>query len=116
MAAPPTGPGKQVITIITEMLDRVTGTARKVNKTVEDKKKRYQQVLTRGLAAGKQALIVKAADILDNSYYYHLAKPKKLRPFLLSKMKGFINKSEPHIKNEIVWKDLNKQYKLISKN
>jgi len=84
-------------------------------KTVEDKIARYQQTLNQCLKMGKQALIVKAADILDNSYYYHLAPDKIQRLWLSKKMKDFIDRSAPFIKNETVWKDLNKQYETLSK-
>ena len=84
-------------------------------KNIKDKKKRYQQTLTRCLKAGKEALIIKAADILDNSHYYHLANGKKLRQWLVEKMKHFIDHSEKILKNEAVFKKLQKQYQKISK-
>lgn len=85
-------------------------------KTIQDKRKRYNQSLERCLNAGKRALIIKAADILDNSYYYHLAPNKKMYSWLLEKMEHFISQATPFIKNEIVWKDLSKQYHAISKD
>ena len=89
--------------------------ANSFDKNIKDKKKRYQQTLTRCLKAGKEALIIKAADILDNSHYYHLANGKKLRQWLVEKMKHFIDHSEKILKNEAVFKKLQKQYQKISK-
>lgn len=84
-------------------------------KILEDKKKRYSQVLERGLARGKKTLIIKAADILDNSYYYHLASDKNLHEWLLEKMGNFIKHTSPRIKEESVWSDLNKQHNNLIK-
>jgi (p)ppGpp synthase/HD superfamily hydrolase len=84
-------------------------------KTAEDKKKRYSQVLERGLAAGKKALIIKAADILDNSYYYYLASDRNLHKWLLEKMRDFIKHTSPIIKEESVWNDINEQYNNLIK-
>jgi (p)ppGpp synthase/HD superfamily hydrolase len=79
-------------------------------KPLENKKRRYFQIFERGLAAGKKALIVKAADILDNSYYLHFVSDRKLHEWLLEKMKHFIKNTSSIIKEEPVWNDLNKQY------
>lgn len=97
--------------------DKVAGLvkANSFDKNIKDKKKRYQQTLTRCLKAGKEALIIKTADILDNSHYYHLAKGKKLRQWLVEKMKHFIDHSEKILKNEAILQKLQKQYCQIAK-
>lgn len=80
------------------------------DKTIKDKKKRYHQSFRRSFKAGKDALLIKAADFLDNSHYYHLGKDKMLYQWLLEKLGHFIKNSESYLKNERVWKDLKKQY------
>lgn len=88
--------------------------ANSFDKNIKDKKKRYQQTLTRCLKIGKEALIIKAADILDNSHYYQFAKGKNLRQWLFEKIKHFIEHSEKILKNEAIFKKLQKQYRQIS--
>lgn len=89
------------------------------DKTIKDKTKRYQESFARCLQAGKEASLIKAADILDNSYYYHLVKSKKMHQlvkskkmhqWLLEKMRSFIDLSRATLKNEIVWQELNEKY------
>lgn len=89
--------------------------ANSFDRGIEDKKKRYQQTLDRCLKIGKEALAVKAADILDNSNYYSLVEDKKLHQWLLEKMGHFIDHSEKFLKDEVVWKDLKKKHHELTK-
>lgn len=84
--------------------------ANSFDKDIKDKGKRKEQTLKRCLEMGKDALIIKAADILDNSYYYHLAEGEDLKKLLFDKMEQFIEKSSDILKDEIVWKNLSRQY------
>ena len=86
------------------------------DETIKNKKERYLDSFTRCLDAGKESLVVKAADFLDNSHYYHLAQDRKLYQWLLKKLKHFIEHSEEVLKNEIAWKELKKQYNLLTKS
>lgn len=90
--------------------------ANSFNKTITDKKKRYQQSFARCLKKGKDALVIKAADILDNSHYYHLVKDEKLSQWLLEKTRHFLKNSEKFIKDEEVWEELKKQYDQLIKS
>lgn len=58
----------------------------------------------RCLEAGKDALLIKAADILDNSHYFGSNEN------LLEKMRYFIEFSRESLKEERVWKELRDQY------
>lgn len=60
-------------------------------------------------------MIIKAADILDNSNYYHLALDKEKVKWLLEKMKYFIELSAEKLKGEIIHKELQKQYNKLAK-
>jgi (p)ppGpp synthase/HD superfamily hydrolase len=80
------------------------------DKAISNKTEQYKDVFNRCLKKGKEALIIKAADILDNSHYYHLAENKELTQHLFQKMKYFIDLSEPVLKSEIVYEDLKRQY------
>jgi GTP pyrophosphokinase len=59
---------------------------------------------------GKEAVIVKAADILDNSNYIQFVNDAEMRKWLLYKMKYFINISKDLIEKEDIWNTLNEKY------
>jgi len=83
--------------------------ANSFDKAIKEKKERYYESFARCLETGKDALVIKAADVLDNSYYYQLAGDKELYQWLLEKLEHFINHSEKALKNEEVWKELKRQ-------
>lgn len=89
--------GKKVLDIVE---------ANTFSKNLEDKTERYIDTFERCFKVGREAVIVKAADILDNSHYYPLADSKGLRKDLIGKMKYFIEKSEPYIGNESLYQKL----------
>lgn len=82
---------------------------------IKDKVERYKEEFSRCLKNGKDALIIKAADILDNSNYYYLAESQKMKNLLVTKMHYFIRLSEDILKDEVVLRDLKRQYKRIKK-
>lgn len=90
--------------------------ANSYDKSTEDKKKRYYETLSRCLDIGKEALVIKAADILDNSHYYQLVKDEKLYQWLLEKLSHFINHTESILGDEKVWKELKRQHTKLTKN
>jgi (p)ppGpp synthase/HD superfamily hydrolase len=90
--------------------------ANSFDKTVADKTERYKEAFNRCLKKGKDALIIKAADILDNSNYYHLAEDEKIVKWLLEKMKYFLELSSKNLKGQIVWDELQKQYKVAKES
>jgi hypothetical protein len=53
---------------------------------------------------------VKAADIYENSFYYHLAKNKSTYDKLIQKMYDFIQISKDEIINEPLFSLIEKQY------
>ena len=90
---------------VAELVEAVT-----FNDKIADEKERYLDTYNRCVKVGKDALVIKAADILDNSYYYKFTKDKKLYKWLLfKKLKHFIDNSEKIIGKEKIWKDLQKR-------
>lgn len=77
---------------------------------IKNKEVRYQELFERVRKKGKDALIVKCADIYDNSFYIQLVKSKKKQSFLLKKVKYFLDLSKKSISRERPWRDLKKQY------
>lgn len=59
---------------------------------------------------GKEALIVKAADILDNSHYIQFVNNKEDGEWLLFKMKSFIGISTELLEGEEIWIKLKEKY------
>ncbi len=85
------------------------------NTSINNKTEQFQDMFNRCLKCGKEALIVKAVDIMDNSNYIQLVNDKKTRDWLLFKMKSFINISKEIIQDEEIWSDLNKKYDSLLK-
>ena len=83
---------------------------------IEDYTNRYHDTLDRCFKKGRDAVIVKAADTLDNSDYYHLADSDELRNNLLEKMKYFIDNSEPYIGNEPIYQELRNKFPKVKEN
>lgn len=82
---------------------------------IKDKKVQYQEMFRRTLKEGNEAMILKCADIYDNSFYIHLVKNKEKETELLEKMEYFLNISQKTIGNEPVWKSLKTQFTFESK-
>lgn len=83
------------------------------DETIEDRYDRFEDTFERCKNQGRKALLVKAADILDNSDYYHLAPSNEDRTYLLDKMEHFIQVAESKIGDEPIHKELKKQLKDI---
>ncbi len=77
---------------------------------INDSIKRYQEMFARTNKAGKKALIIKAADIYDNSHFYYLVEDNKHKEILMEKIGYFLNISKKKIGQTEIWRDLNKQY------
>lgn len=77
---------------------------------LKDKKKRNEEMFARAKKRGKRSLIVKCADIYDNSFFIKLVEDGGKELKLLEKMKYFLDLSKPVIGWEPVWKDLEKRY------
>lgn len=85
------------------------------DESIQDKTERYKENFERCRKAGKDALIIKAADFFDNADYYNLASTDELTKWLLEKLKYFIDNSKDELKNEALYGELVKKYKRIAK-
>lgn len=66
---------------------------------------KYIETFERNIAAGEDAVLIKAVDLLDNADYYCLS-PKENYPKLFGKLEKFIEMSEPVIGESDIWNDL----------
>ena len=83
------------------------------NSLIKDKTEQFNEMFKRCVMYGKEALIVKAADILDNSHYIQFVPHQEKQLWLLFKMKRFIDLSKELIETEEIWMTLNKQYESL---
>jgi (p)ppGpp synthase/HD superfamily hydrolase len=81
--------------------------ANSFNVGIKDYQERYQNVFERCRSTGKEAIIVKAADILDNAIFFLVAEEQ------LIKVKTFLTIAKNMINEEIVFKELQKRYLII---
>lgn len=79
-----------------------------------NKLKRSMDMYDNCLMNGKDALLVKAADILDNMQFFAQAKEKD-QNYLLEKWKYFLKISNPLIGSENIWKELNTRINYFGK-
>lgn len=68
--------------------------------------KRYKKAYLLAKENGSEALLIRGADLLDNSRYYHLVKNKNLKKLLLWKYDYFLKISKELIGKTQVFKDL----------
>jgi len=66
---------------------------------------RYKKAYSLAKENGLDALLIRGADLLDNSKYYYLVKSKDLKKLLLWKYDYFLKISEELIGNTQVFKD-----------
>ena len=66
---------------------------------------RYKKAFSLAKENGCDALLIRGADLLDNSKYYYLVKSKDLKKLLLWKYDYFLKISEELIGNTQVFKD-----------
>jgi len=76
------------------------------DESIDDYLERHYDIYDRCFEMGRDAVVVKAADILDNSDYYGLGDSTELLNSLLDKMEYFIDESEPYIGNEDIHHEL----------
>lgn len=86
------------------------------NEDLEDKKERYFQTFERCSKLGKSALVIKAADLYDNSFYHHLVEDGKLARWLLWKLNHFLTNTRSLLEGEAVWKELKERYEKMRSN
>lgn len=87
--------------------------ANSFNTLIEDKTEQFKDMFKRCMEYGREALIIKAADILDNSNYIKFVRNKEMRDWLLFKMDSFINISRELIETEEIWIKLKEKYKYL---
>ncbi len=73
------------------------------DNSIQDKTERYKDAIRRAAATGKEALIVMAADLIENEPYYNQSD---FSQYPWDKMRYFIKFAEPILKNEPIWKEL----------
>lgn len=79
------------------------------NVSIKNPETKYKELFKRTRHAGHDALIIKAADLYDNSFYYGLVKNKSLKKMLLNKLEYFLKISKPILGKKQIWKDLVKR-------
>ncbi len=84
------------------------------DSNITDKIERYKDSYKRAVGIGRDPLLIRAADLYDNTYYYHLAGDKETEGALLSKLRYFIEISKPILKSEPIYKNLTKRLKELS--
>jgi guanosine-3',5'-bis(diphosphate) 3'-pyrophosphohydrolase len=82
-------------------------------KEIKSFEKQYRDLFARAKEYGRDALIVKCADIKDNSFYIKLVADKKKREKLLEKLAYFLEISKSEIGSEVIWQDLYSRYNSI---
>jgi guanosine-3',5'-bis(diphosphate) 3'-pyrophosphohydrolase len=90
--------------------------ANSFDKRISDKIESYKENFKRCHKAGKNALIVKAADIFDNADYCCFDEDGQINDWWVEKMKYFIKISKDILKHEVLYKELVKKYKRIPKH
>ncbi len=73
--------------------------------SIMDRKKRNEKEIDKAVSFGRVASLVKAADLIDNSLFYHLA-PNDLQPILTQKFSYFIEVAKNTLDKENIWQDL----------
>jgi len=85
--------------------------ANSYNKKIKNEKERYKEMLCRCAEAGREAIIVKVIDILDNSRFYHLADKKK-KKILLEKITFAVKQFTPQLKDNSLINEIKKYQNL----
>mgnify|MGYP000256505111 CR=1 FL=1 len=85
------------------------------DESIEDYSERHYDIYRRCFEVGRDAVVVKAADILDNSDYYGLADSAELQRNQLDKMSYFIDESEPYIGDEEIHRELEAKYRAVKR-
>jgi len=85
-------------------------TAISFNAAIEDKEEQFKEMFSRTKEAGFSALVVKAADIYDNSFYFQLVSDKNTKDILIKKIEYFLNISKPIIGQEPLWFSLKTRF------
>lgn len=83
------------------------------NERIDDWVQSYQENFKRCRRAGKRAMIIKAADILDNSHYCCFDGAGRANLRWIKKMEYFIDLAAGVIDKEAIYRDLANNYKAV---
>lgn len=84
------------------------------DKTILDRKARFKNEIDKAVAGGRDSALIKAADLIDNSRYYHLAA-KDIIPLLKYKFEYFTESAKRLLKTEPIWDELKHRLEIIRK-
>lgn len=84
------------------------------DKTIADRIQRDTDMLERCKQEGKDALLIKAADILENSYHFQLDPTRDLDRWLLKKMGLFLEMSRSELEGDVIWERLKLQHRKLA--
>lgn len=84
------------------------------DKNISDKTEQYKAMYDKCLQWGKNAAVIKAIDLYDNSFYYYLAKNKESRDFLREKYNYFVELSKEILYGEKAYELLVGRQKVLS--
>ena len=84
------------------------------DSAIEDKMKQYKEMFKRTRKAGKDAMIVKAADVLENSYHWGKASDEEQVKWLLAKAQYFLETAS-ELKGESVYDELQTRVEVLSR-
>lgn len=84
------------------------------DKTIAGRKARFKNEIDKAIANERGSALIKAADLIDNSHYYHLASADII-PLLKYKFEYFTKIAKGLLKNEPIWEVLNQRLKTIKK-
>jgi (p)ppGpp synthase/HD superfamily hydrolase len=79
---------------------------------IKDKKAQYEKIFSNCLKEGKDAILIKTADLIDNLPY--MLDPKSsgdLYEFLKGKIGEFLEQMRPVMQREVLFEELEKLYK-----
>jgi len=83
------------------------------DESIEDKKERYKELFNRVKKEGREALIVKASDILDNSNYFHFVENPRVQEQLLEKWSYFLDVAKD-VSDEPIFQELVNRINLLT--
>ena len=89
--------------------------ANSFDSAIPHRNERDIDMLNRCKQGGRWALLIKAADILDNSAYFRLRFEEEQSHWLLYKMGYFLKISSEELANEPVWQSLKQRYLELGK-
>lgn len=77
---------------------------------IKDRDERGKLAVDKCVGYGKEAMIVKAADMFKNSDYIDFAPDQKTKEYVLGKIRYFLDESQPLIGTEEPWIDLSERF------